>query len=356
MKIGLIGLPNTGKTTIFNALTGSNAEVASYSLTQSEPNIAVVDVIDERVDNLSDIYSPKKTVYANLNIVDFVGISNGNNKNEQMSGETVKLMKNVDALSIVLKNYMEGLENDCSPEKDLQNILDELLLSDLLIAEKRLEKIQWTIQRGQKTNELLIEEKIIKNIVQELNNGNSLRNVELDKVNEKIIRGFQFLTLKPVVVILNSHEDKYGENDAILNNIRQQYPAIEFAGKFEMELFQMDDEEEIRMFMEDMGIQDSARNKLTKLSYELLGNISFFTVGDDEVRAWTIWKGCKAPEAAGTIHSDLERGYIRAECFRYDDLMEFDSAKKLRDNGKVRLEGKEYIVQDGDILNIRFNV
>lgn len=353
MKIGLIGLPNSGKTTIFNALTRSRAEVTSYANTKSEPNLAVIDVIDERVTRLSEIYQPKKTTYATIEIIDFVGLSDGSAKGEAFSGAAMGMIKRVDAIALVVRNFEDGLMGEPAPLEELDQLEIEMLMSDLMIAEKRLERIAWSIQRGQKTDALLAEEKVLKKVVAALNENRPVRSIELDCEEIKLLRGFQFLTQKPLMAILNSDEGNFGRNAGIMEKMQDGREVIEFAGKFEMEISRLDSEEEVRMFMEDIGISESARDRLTQLAYALLGYISFFTVGADEVRAWTIHRGDTAIEAAGAIHSDLSRGFIRAECFTYNDLMECGSEKAIREKGRFRLEGKNYVVQDRDILSIR---
>ena len=356
MKIGLIGLPNSGKTTIFNALTRSKAEVTSYANTKSEPNLAVIDVIDEHVTHLSEMYRPKKTTYATIELIDFVGLSEGSARGEAFSGSAMGMIKRVDAIAMVIRNFEDDLMGEPSPLEDLEQLEMEMLLSDLVIAEKRLERIAWSYQRGQKSDALQAEEKVLQKITTFLNENRPVRQLEISCEEEKLIRGFQFLTKKPLMVIINSHEDNFGKNAELLKEAGRGREAIEFAGNFEMELSRLEDEDEIRMFMDDIGIGESARDRLTQLAYALLGYISFFTVGSDEVRAWTIHRGDTAIDAAGAIHSDLSRGFIRAECFSYGDLIECGSEKGIKEKGRFRLEGKNYIVQDRDILSIRFSV
>jgi len=356
MKIGLIGLQNSGKTTIFNALTKSHAEVTAYSNAKAEPNLAVVEVGDERVIRLTELYQPKKTVYATIELIDFVGFTAGSAKEGLFPPDLMQLIKNVDALALVLRNFEDDLNGSPTPLEDIEQIEIELLLSDLILVEKRLERIEQGYKRGLKTNALQIEEKVLRRIHEQLNQNLPIRDLVFDDSETKTIRGYQYLTSKPLLIILNSSEANFGKNQAILETIAQKSRAIEFAGNFEMELSQLADDSEAKMFMEDMGITESARDRLTQFAYDMLGYISFFTVGPDEVRAWNLHKGETAVDAAGTIHSDLARGFIRAECFTYDDLLKFGSEKGIRENGKFRLEGKDYPVKDGDILNIRFNV
>lgn len=356
MKIGLIGLPNSGKTTIFNALTKSRMEVSAYSNAKAEANLAIVDVGDDRVSKLSEIYRPRKTTFATLEIMDFPGLTEESSNTPTFSGDVFQSIKNMDALAIVLRNFPDDVAGEPTPLKDLEQINLELILSDMVLTERRFERIEWGNKRGKQTNESVIEEKALQKIRDHLNEEKPIRDLELGQDEQKAIRGLQFLTLKPLMVILNSAESNFGKNDALMTQISQFHEIVEFAGTFEMELSQLNDEQEIQMFMEDMGIMESARARLTRMAYKILGYISFFTVGEDEVRAWNIHNGYNAMQAAGVIHTDLMRGFIRAECFSYQHLLDLGSEKAVKENGKFRLEGKSYIVNDGDILSFRFNV
>ena len=356
LKIGLIGLPKSGKTTIFNALSKSRAEVSAYAAAKTEPNIATVSVGDERVTSLSRLYHPKKTTYARMELVDFVGVEKDETKKEELfSPDLMRLVKTTDSLAVVLRNFPSGEGKVPSPAEDLAAIEEELLLSDQIIAENRLARIAQSAKGG-KTPALAAEEKLLQKILECLNKMQSIRSLEFTADEKKMLRGFQFLTQKPLFLILNSNEDTFKKNPGIVNDLSKKYKAIECSGNFEMELSRLADESEIKAFMDDAGINESAADRLTLVAYETLGFISFFTVGEDEVRAWELLKGSNAVEAAGTIHSDLARGFIRAECFSYDDLMATGSETGVKDAGKFRMEGKEYIVKDGDILSIRFNV
>lgn len=356
MKIGILGLPNSGKTTIFNALTQSKAEVSAYGGAKVEPNRAVVTVNDERVDHLSRLFKPKKSIYGTIELIDFVGLSEGLAKDGGFSGSATALMRNTDALALVVRNFPDPLLGMPQPRGDMEKMNEEILLSDLIIAEGRLEKIQTGFKRGQKTPELEREQRVLSTVHDQLNQGRPIRDLALGEDEMKVIRGFQFLTLKSCLVVLNSDEETFGKNQEILEEMGRHEAVIEFAGTFEMDLSQLDDDEEVLLFMEDMGMAESARDRLTRAAFEMLGYISFFTVGSDEVRAWSIKKESTALEAAGAIHTDLARGFIRAECFSFEDLMAYGSEKGIREKGLFRLEGKDYIVQDGDILSIRFNV
>jgi GTP-binding protein YchF len=356
MKIGLLGLPNSGKTTIFNALTKSEVDVAAYTSNKAEPNIGIVEVGDARVTRLSQLYKPKKTTYASIEIVDFTGFSEGSAREGDFSNSQMSLIRNMDAIALVCRNFTYGHKEDPAPLSDIDTVDTEFILSDMIRTETRLERIEWSSKRGKKTNIMHVEEKTLKKIQKELNNGRHIRDLLLDTNEEKVINGFQFVTQKPFFVILNSGEENFGRNNDLLTKIEEKYKVIEFAGDFEMELAGFSDLEEANMFMADMGITQSARDRITRFAYEMLGLISFITVGSDEVRAWTVRNGDTTVKAAGKIHSDLVRGFIRAECFSYDDLMDCGSEKGIREHGRFRLEGKDYKVKDGDILNIRFNV
>jgi GTP-binding protein YchF len=360
MKIGLIGLPKAGKTTIFNALTRSDAEVAEYSSGKLEPNLAVVEVQDPRVATLSAMYHPKRTIYATIDFMDFVGVQRSDGSGDLFSGPAMGLVKSSDALAIVVRNFandtLDSLLGPPNPVRDAEAVNAELLLSDLVLVETRLERISHDHQRGKKTPQSQAEQKVLETLHEALSADTPLREVSLTDDQRRAISGFQFMSRKPVLAILNSDEERYGSAPELLAALGTRYPSIEFAGDFEMQLAQLDDQEDAAAFMADLGITESVRSRLTTLAYEAVGLICFFTVSPDEVRAWTIHKGETAVDAAGTVHSDLARGFIRAECFTYDELVAAGSEKGVREAGHFRLEGKEYVVSDGDILHIRFSV
>lgn len=358
MKIGISGLPKSGKTTIFNALTKSEAETSLYD-NKIEPNLGNVHVLDERITHFSEIYQPKSTVYASIEFIDFPAMEEDNDQHQFLNTTSMTLLKNSDALAIVLRNFSDPVLDEtyykADPLKDFKSIQEQFILSDLITAEKRIEKIELGYKRGIKTPAIQLEEKVLKDICTVLNEIKPISTLTLNEDEQKVIRGFQFLSQKPILIVLNSDENNLYKNDNIIEQLKEYSECIEFAGKFEMELSRLD-EEEAQMFMDDMNIKDSAIHVFTKSAYSVLGLISFFTVGTDEVRAWTIHKGDNALEAAGKIHSDLARGFIRAETFNYSDFQTYGSEKAIREKGLFRLEGKTYIVKDGDVLNIRFNV
>jgi len=269
------------------------------------------------------------------------------------------MIKNADALVAVLRNFssdtLEAQFGPPDPVRDLSTIDTELLLADLIVAEKRIERIAADPQRGKKTPASQAEEKVMARIAEALNAGTPVRALEFSAEEQKLLQGYRFLTAKPVLVILNSGEENYGKNAALTEELSKKHAVIEFAGKFEMELAGLDEADRAG-FMADMGIAESARARLSKFAYEMLGYIRFFTVGEDEVRAWTIRRGENAVEAAGAIHSDLSKGFIRAECFSCEDLLSLGAEKAVKDKGLFRLEGRDYTVKDGDILHIRFSI
>jgi ribosome-binding ATPase len=358
MRIGLIGLEKSGKTTIFNALTGSRIDTNVFASTKNEPNVAVVQVTDPRVEKLVTMYQPKKTAYATIECMDFGGFASDDEKKEIFSPTELALVKNADALALVLRNFshemLSGLMGEPDPVKDKGTILTELILSDLILTETRLERIDHFTKRGANTPDMELEKKALLKISEALNSNRMISSLGLSPEELKPVRGFRFLTEKPMLIILNSDEESFGSSPGLVADLEKDFRTVEFAGRFEMDLSGLE-EDEAREFMEDMKIPASAKDRLSMLAYEVLGYITFFTVGADEVKAWTIRRGDTAVDAAGTIHSDLARGFIRAECFSYDDLMSLGSEKALKDKGLFRLEGKNYLVHDGDIMSIRHN-
>lgn len=353
MELGLIGLPNSGKTTVFNAITRADVAVTAYANPKAEPNVAIVEVDDPRVDQLAEIYEPKKVVYATVTFVDFVGVSRDDaGGGEIFSAATMGKVKNADALAYVVRNFNDPTEGEPDPVGDAAKLDEELLLADLILTERRLERIAEAEKKGIATNEIKLEGKALQRIHAQLEAGGAISDLELTRDEEAAIRGFQFLTQKPVLVVVNSDESRFGDSAGVIEEIGKRHRVIEFAGSFEMELGELDEEEALA-FREDMGIESSARARLTRLAHEVVGYISFFTVGPKEVHAWNVRHGDSAVDAAGAIHTDLARGFIRAERFTVDEIVEHRSEKALKELGLVRLEGKDYQVQDGDVLFVR---
>jgi len=353
IKIGLVGLPKSGKTTIFNAVTGSEADTSDYYSGAAKPNLAIVEVADERIDYLEGIYNPHKTIYATIEYMDFVGIQHDEIKKEIFSGELLSVIRMVNALGLVIRGFnVPG--SPAQPEQDIDTLETEFLFSDLAICEKKVETLTKQYSKGGKNPDTEKELNLFQKCYACLSENKMLKTLAFTSYEEKILRGFQFLTLKPMFIILNVDEDNFGKNQELKDKLSGKYKIVEIAGKFEMELHQLDEAEALE-FMQEYNILESAVNKLTRISYDTLGLISFFTIGSDEVRAWTLRKGETALDAAGEVHSDLAQGFIRAERFTYDDFKECGSEKALKASGKFHLEGKEYLVQDGDIICIRHN-
>lgn len=352
MKVGILGFARSGKTTIFNALTGAHAAVGAYG--SREANVAVIKVPDERVDRLSEIHQPKKKTYAE---VEFVDIAPNETAGEQkaLDGAALVSLKNADALVHVIRAFendsvMHPLES-VNPLRDALNMDDELKLSDLIILEKKIERME-------KENRKDLEYELVRRCRDHIETGAPLRTLELSPRDAASLVGYTFLSIKPMMLVANYGEDGIGKEDpaglrAYANE--NHLTLIELCGAMEMEVSQLSEEEQAE-FRESLGLGEESRIRFIQAAYDMLGLMSFLTAGSPEVRAWTIRKNTHAVDAAGAIHSDLSRGFIRAEVVAYKDFMEAGSMAKAKENGKVRLEGKEYVVQDGDIMLIRFNV
>lgn len=357
MKIGIIGLKSSGKTTLFNALTGQEAQTG-YGANRLEVNMGTVPVPDERLDRLTAIFEPKRQVNATVEYVDVAGVEGEG----AMDPAVLNQIKVTDALLVVVRAFEDANVihpfDSVDPLRDFQNLMEEFILSDQAIAENRIGKLEKIVQ-GSKTAPERTEYDLLQRIVKHLEDMKPIREMTLSEEQRRMVRGFQFLTQKPILVVINTGEGQDGQ--AILDQFHkvsddmQDVDGMVVSAQIEMEISQLPDDER-DMFMEDLGITSLAKNRVLQTSYDLLGYMSFFTVGPDECRAWTIREGTIAQKAAGEIHSDIERGFIRAETVHYDDFIAAGSLTKCKDEGKMRLEGKEYIVRNGDIINFRFNV
>jgi len=363
MKLGIVGLPSSGKTTIFNALTKGDAPTGQSMGGRFDVLTAVVDVLDERVDILTDMFNPKKTAYARITYTDVAGLQKGAGESGGLSGELLNHLSGLDGFVHVVRAFesdlVPHLDGDVDAARDLEAVDTEFLLSDLETIEKRMQKLQDGLKRGAfKDNKIEAQQELdlFELMYETLSDERPLRTLDLTAEQGKLLRGFGFLTLKPTLVVFNIGDDQdeieieHDVPDTMVTNLR---------GKLEMELSQLSaegDTDSLEMFMEEYSVTELSLDKVIRLSYDLMGLQSFFTVGEDEVRAWTVKRGADAVEAAGTIHSDLAKGFIRAETVAYDDLIELGSMANARGAGKLRQEGKTYIVQDGDIINIKFNV
>ena len=342
MQISIIGLNQSGKTTLFSALSGKG---------KTSDGIATVKVPDERIDRLSEIFKPKKTTYATIEFKDIqIELDNSG----AFSTKTIGEIRNADALCIVIRSFKNDTvphpSGTINPLRDFQEIEEELIITDLLQIEKRLDRLQREgKQKGAEYN-------ILKRLKETLDNGKALNQTRITDEDKRLISGFKFLTLKPFIVVINSDENNSIDDSSLIKYLAERgYNYIMVFAKIEEEISQLNEGDQ-KAFMEDIGIKESIIGRLIKKSYEVVNLISFITAGEDEVKAWTIKKGSNAVEAAQKIHSDIARGFIRAEVVHYDDFIKEGSFKACKEKGLLRLEGKEYIVKDGDIINFRFNV
>jgi len=354
MKLGIIGLPQSGKTTIFNALTGTNTPPTA-SAGRIEVHTAVVDVPDARIDTLSAMFKPKKTMYAKVTYADIAGLESGAAKSG-ISGTLLNQLTQMDGFLHVLRCFddenIPHPSGSVDPERDLNAMEGELLLNDMIAVERKLERLKDERKKGG-TDKVLNERQtsLFERLFEILSQEIPLRDAEISVEDEKQLSGFGLLTRKPILILLNLGE---GQSEPL---IQPTHPCIQVSlqGKLEMEIAQLPPED-ASIFMEEYNIEEPSLNRMIRLSYDLLNQQSFFTVGEDEVRAWTVSRGATAVQAAGEIHSDLQKGFIRAEVVSYDDLVGLGGMAEARAKGKLRLEGKEYIVQDGEIMHVRFNI
>lgn len=360
MKIAIIGLANSGKTTVFNALTGNTAETAAYSSGQLEPNLATVKVPDARLDALATMFQPRKLTPADVQYVDVAGISSGQPERQELPPALLNYISTADALLHVVRAFEDAAvphpAESVDAARDVQALDLELAFSDLAIIERRLARLQGEIGKmsGRERETRMTERDVLLRLQEALENDTPIRAVALAEEEERLIRGYQFLTAKPLLLVLNVGEAQL-QQPPTLEYAHPQSAVVHLAGQIEAELVQLE-AEDAQAFMDDLGISTPARNRVIQLSYDLLGLMSFLTAGPDEVRAWPIRHNTPAVEAAGTIHSDIQRGFIRAEIVAYADLMAAGSMAEARKQGTVRAEGKQYLVQDGDICHFLFNV
>jgi len=356
MRLGIIGLPQSGKTTLFNALT-RGAQPTGPASGRIEVHTAVVDVPDPRVDRLSVMFKPKKTIYAKVTYADIAGLD-GSASKTGISGTLLNQLTQMDGLIHVVRGFEDENvphpQGSVNPVRDLAAMDGEFILNDLIAVERKLERLTEERKKGGGRDKavILAETTVLERFQAALNEEKPLRDLSISAEEEKMLSGYGFLSRKPVLVVLNLAEGQAAPTIAYPHHHSQ---VVALQGKLEMDIAQLPPDE-MKMFLEEYHIEEPSLNRMIRLSYELLGQQSFFTAGADECRAWTVRKGATAPEAAGEIHTDLQKGFIRAEVVAYTDLIALGGLAEARAHGKLRLEGKEYIVQDGDVLNIRFNI
>ena len=364
LTAGIVGLPNVGKSTLFNAITKKNILAANYPFATIDPNVGVVVVPDKRLEFLENLYSPESLVPTTFEFTDIAGLVKGASSGEGLGNKFLSHIREVDAIVEVVRCFEDNniihVENSVDPVRDIEIINVELILADLEVVENRINRIGKKATMS-KDKETLKEVELLNKIKEALLQNISIRKLDFDEEELKILKPFNFLTLKPIIYMANiSEDDLIGDGNEYVDKVREyasneNSSVITVCAKIESELSELNDEDKYN-FLTELGIEESGLDKLIKATYDLLGLATYFTSGTDEVRAWTFKKGMKAPACAGIIHTDFEKGFFRAEIMSYDDLEKYGDEKAVREAGKMRLEGKEYIMQDGDICHFRFNV